>query len=246
MNNLKEYIIEKLRINKNINVLNIGNKKDTKVRIKKSYSKEDYRNQSEEDFIDPNNHVEISFPKKLYANGFSLETLLNYTSFKENINSQTIKNLLFSVADKKINGKYLPKYSSPCAWNFNVLNDSKDLFKNVWDIFYVDIDIKEKNPVIFFQTELLRMRYITNLEEHGIERNYNSDGVKELVDFVDKNFKYQNKKDNVIMKIAFWNDRFSIFKFEIEDSDKFILSFCIYFARMNDTSDPNNKFYYKN
>ena len=48
------------------------------------------------------------------------------------------------------------------------------------------------------------------------------------------------------MKIAFWNDRFSIFKFEIENTDKFILAFCTYFARMNNTSDINNRFYYKN
>ena len=245
MKQLNNYIIEKLRIGKNT-TSNVGKEKDTKVRISKDYSKKDYLNDAREDYIDPNNHLEIPFPKSAAVVGWSIESLLN-CNFKERIDNYDIRKLLSSVSDKKINGKLLPKYSSSRDFKFDLLPRLKNLFKEYWDISYLQgINLRSKNPSIFYVSNLMDMKYFTNLEGYGVDKNYNSDGVQELINFVDKNYKYEDKENNITMKIAFWNDRFSIFKFEIEDTDKFILTFCTYFARMNNTSDENNKFYYKN
>jgi hypothetical protein len=244
MRDINNYILEKLHLNRNV-CKHFGNEVDNKDRIKSEFTKKDYLEHSKEDFIDPKNHLNVQFPDTMNFN-WSLDSLF-YCDFDEEINIEEIKKLLNSVSNKEINGKLLPIYSSRRSWTFKYLKGVKKLFKDNWDICYSNgITTRQENPEIFYCEPLLGMVYITNLNKYGAEKNYNSDGVKNLIEFVDNNFKYEDKVGDINMKIAFWNDRFSIFKFELEDSDKFILAFSKYFSRMNDTSNKNNKFYYDN
>jgi len=243
MERLSKYITEKLKIDRHIKLSSRGKGSDNSyIVIKKTNTVKDYLAQREKDILNPANHLYNDMPKSHMMVGMSLESLLNCT-FKENINTRTIKNLLWFIRNKIIEGKVMPKYGSTSTFELQTVNKNKDLLNKCWNLGYsVNINTREKNPTIFFIDSLDNLQYICNLEGFSFKPNWSSDAVTELREFVDDNYKVERTEDNVTLRIAFWNDRFSILKFQSED--KFIIAYPMVFARFNNTSDENNKYYY--
>ena len=200
------------------------------------------------DWLCKDNHLSGKFAPGKNLVGWSIESLLHcpdipYTS--------EAKELLYDLSRREINGKKIPDWYDIRTFKYDV-NYKNSCIDKYYDINYIyeirwtggrDRIKRRKYPCIMVQTSLYNFNYVTNFPKYDYKENYNSSASKELQNFVRNYTSFENRTEHVKMKVAFWNKRWSIIKFEFP-SDRWIICYAGEFARMNDASNKNNKFYY--
>lgn len=204
---------------------------------------------AKKDWLKKKNHLKGKFSKDHSVISWSIESLLNchdipYTS--------EALDLLWYISGINIDGKIMPRweYSNKFYLGNNYRNKR---IKEYYDIFYspelrndnLSNIKKTKNPCILIQDTIMWYQYFTNFPGYFYKPNNESDACKELLNFMSKeeNIKYKDSSKNLTIKIGFWNNRFSIIKIEFPN-DKYIICYSHYFARLNNSNDESNKYYF--
>lgn len=203
-----------------------------------------------EDWLNKKNHLKGKFSETHSVIGWSIECLLNcnipYTLEAEQ--------LLYNLSGKIIEGKKMPRWSNSSHFSLGI-NYKVNQINKYYDIFYHHelrfskkylYNIKRrKYPCILVQDCLNWNQCFTNFENYHYPPNIQSDACQELLSFVnnEKNIKFTNNSKHLTIKVAFWNKRFPIIKIEFPN-DKYIITYSHYFARLNNSNDKSNKYYY--
>ena len=208
------------------------------------------------DWMDPKNHLAGRFSTNHDIMGWSIESFfycIDYSIKKE------CCNLLCDYCRKeKINEKFISNKSWEGSsyklygfnTRYNTLTKFKEVLKNHYDIIYnsnLRYNLRyfklQKDPMVLYKEGLSNYRYFTNIEKYHSPDNIKSDACIELLNFIDNNAVYIDKSENVTLKVGYWNNRFTIIKLELPEN-KYIVCYSYGFAKMNNSNDKTNQYYY--
>ena len=207
------------------------------------------------DWMDPKNHLNGRFSTNHDIIGWSIISLFYCIDYS--IRNECYDLLCEYCRKEKINGKYITNKSWEDTYYYlhgfnrcNTLKKCKEFLNNNYDVVFCRSlrhklrYFKLQNcPMIFYKEGFSDYRFFTNIEKHHNPDNIKSDACIELLTFIDNNTVYINKSENVTLKVGYWNNRFTIIKLELPNN-KYIIGYSLGFARMNNSNDKSNQYYY--